>query len=67
MAGRGVIADAPILENQDKIYVARNCKWVNFFRPINPDRTFSGVSLAEKFADLFQSGVTAESFFGFEK
>lgn len=60
MAGRGVIEDAPILENQDKIYVARNCKWVNFFRPINPDRKFSGVSLAEKFADLYASEHNVE-------
>lgn len=53
MAGRGAIGEAPILQNADRIKVARNCKWVNFFRPVNPDRSFSGVCLAERFADLY--------------
>ena len=53
MAGRGVLEQAPALKNQDRIFVARNCKWVNFFRPVNPDRVFSGVCLAETFADLY--------------
>ena len=53
MAGRGLIEQAPVLKNQDKLFVARNCKWINLFRPVNPDRSFSGVCLAETFADLY--------------
>ena len=53
MAGRGDLEQAPTLKNQDKIFVARNCRWVNLFRPVNPDRPFSGVCLAETFADLY--------------
>ena len=53
MAGRGVIEQAPPLKNKSRLFVARNCKWVNLFRPVNPDRSFSGVCLAETFADLY--------------
>lgn len=51
-AGRGLISEAEPLNN-DKIYVLRNGRWRPMFRPINPDRSFSGVSLAENFSRLF--------------
>ncbi len=52
MAGRGFLSEAEPIEN-DKIKVLRNGRWQGAFRPINPDRSFSGVSLAESFADLY--------------
>lgn len=52
MAGRGEIADA-IPVNTDHIKVLRNGRWLRMFRPINPDRSFSGVSLAESFAERY--------------
>ncbi len=59
MAGRGKIADArPI--NTENIKILRNGRWQPMFRPINPDRSFSGVSLAESFAEKYAEkyGVT---------
>lgn len=52
MAGRGFLEEArPI--NNDRIYTLRNGRWIKMFRPINPDRAFSGVSLAESFAERY--------------
>ena len=51
-AGRGIIAEAEPLKNNN-LFVLRNGKWQSMFRPINPDRSFSGVSLAETFARLY--------------
>ena len=52
MAGRGFLEEAnPI--NNDRIYILRNGRWIRMFRPINPDRAFSGVSLAESFAERY--------------
>ena len=31
----------------------RNGRWQPMFRPINPDRAFSGVNLAESFAECY--------------
>ncbi|MBR2916681.1 MAG: sialate O-acetylesterase [Clostridia bacterium] len=53
MAGRGFLSEAGSIEN-DKIKVLRNGRWQGAFRPINPDRSFAGVSLAESFADLYE-------------
>ena len=50
MAGRGRIADAPSYDTS-RMLVLRNGRWMNCFRPVNPDRPFSGYNLAETFAD----------------
>lgn len=49
MAGRGFLSEAPELDNRG-LYVMRNGRWQPLFRPVNPDRPFSGVCLAESFA-----------------
>ena len=54
MAGRGFLTDAePIDTNGDKIFVLRNGRWQVMFRPVNPDRRFSGTCLAESFARVY--------------
>ena len=52
MAGRGFVEEA---ENVDTshIKIMRNGRWQEMFRPINPDRSFSGVNLAESFAECY--------------
>ena len=52
MAGRGFKEEVEPVVN-DKIKVLRNGRWQNMFFPVNPDRAFSGVCLAESFADLY--------------
>lgn len=52
MAGRGLLNDAHKIDNR-RIYTLRNGRWQKMFRPINPDRSFSGVSLAESFAEQY--------------
>ena len=52
MAGRGFLEEAQNVDTS-KIYILRNGRWENMFRPINPDRSFSGVSLAESFAEAY--------------
>ena len=52
MAGRGHISEAREI-NTDHIHILRNGRWQKMFRPINPDRSFSGVSLAESFAEKY--------------
>ena len=54
MAGRGVIEEAIPVDNTH-IKVLRNGRWQKMFRPVNPDRSFSGVSLAESFKSLCPS------------
>ncbi|MBE7054368.1 MAG: sialate O-acetylesterase [Ruminococcaceae bacterium] len=49
MAGRGVLDEAPDIDTS-RIKVLRNGRWQNMFRPVNFDRPFSGVCLAESFA-----------------
>lgn len=50
-AGRGFIESAEPLDTLDgRIKVLRNGRWQVAFRPINPDRGFSGTCFAESFA-----------------
>ena len=53
MAGRGKLGEVPPIENPG-IKVLRNGRWQKMYVPVNCDRPFSGVSLAESFADLYQ-------------
>ena len=52
MAGRGDLSQA-IPVDTTHINILRNGRWQKMFRPINPDRAFSGVSLAESFAEAY--------------
>lgn len=52
MAGRGFIDEVEPIVN-DKIKVLRNGRWQNMYVPVNCDRAFSGINLAESFADLY--------------
>lgn len=52
MAGRGFLSDAVSVDTS-RIYTLRMGRWQKMFRPINPDRSFSGVSLAESFAERY--------------
>lgn len=52
MAGRGKLDEAQPLDN-DKLLVLRNGRWQPMYRPVNNDRPFSGVCLAESFARLY--------------
>jgi len=52
MAGRGYLTEAREIDT-NRIYTLRNGRWQKMFRPINPDRSFSGVSLAESFAEAY--------------
>lgn len=50
-AGRGFMDTAAPLDNfGGKIKMLRNGRWQDMFRPVNPDRSFSGTCLAESFA-----------------
>ncbi|MBQ9007872.1 MAG: sialate O-acetylesterase [Clostridia bacterium] len=53
MAGRGNIGDVEPIRNPE-LKVLRNGRWQPFFTPVNFDRPFSGISLAESFADAYQ-------------
>lgn len=54
MAGRGFIEEAePLDTNGGKLKVLRNGRWQKMFRPVNPDRNFSGTCLAESFAKAY--------------
>ena len=54
MAGRGNISNAPKADsNGGRIKVLRNGRWQRMFRPVNPDRAFAGVCLAESFAKAY--------------
>ena len=51
MAGRGIISESKPLNNMGgRLKVLRNGRWQNMYRPVNPDRAFSGTCLAESFA-----------------
>lgn len=52
MAGRGKLEEAQPLD-KDKLLVLRNGRWQPMYRPVNNDRPFSGVCLAESFARLY--------------
>ena len=50
MAGRGFLAEAePIDTCEGRIKVLRNGRWQTAFRPVNPDRSFSGTCLNTSF------------------
>ncbi len=54
MAGRGYMTDAPKLDTLGgRLKVLRNGRWQNMYRPVNPDRPFSGTCLAESFAKAY--------------
>jgi len=53
MAGRGYIDEVEPIENPN-IKVLRNGRWQTMYVPVNCDRVFSGISLAESFADAYQ-------------
>ncbi len=52
MAGRGDPREVEPIKN-DRLYVLRNGGWQHMYVPVNPDRPFSGTSLAESFADRY--------------
>ncbi len=52
MAGRGYLSEAREIDTS-RIYTLRNGRWHKMFRPINPDRSFSGTNLAESFAESY--------------
>ena len=52
MAGRGIMTEVEPIRN-DRLRVLRNGRWCAMFCPVNPDRPFSGISLAESFIDEY--------------
>ena len=50
MAGRGFIGEVEPINNQN-LYVLRNGCWREMYVPVNGDRPFSGICMAESFAD----------------
>ena len=61
MAGRGRPEDIKPISNADeRIKILRMGRWQNIYRPVNADRQFSGICLAETFARSYadDKGVT---------
>ena len=52
MAGRGFKEDVEPIQNKN-LKVLRNGRWQPMYFPVNPDRPFAGVNLAESFADQY--------------
>lgn len=52
MAGRGFLNEAESIDSS-RIKVLRNGRWQPMYRPVNCDRAFSGVNLAESFAESY--------------
>ena len=52
MAGRGFFNEAKKIDTTH-IFILRNGRWQKMFRPVHPDRSFSGVCLAESFAEAY--------------
>lgn len=52
MAGRGFLNEVEPISNP-RLKVLRNGRWQTMYRPVNCDRSFSGVCLAESFADAY--------------
>ena len=53
-AGRGFFTEAGKLETcAGRLKVLRNGCWLEMYRPVNPDRSFSGTCLAESFAKSY--------------
>ena len=59
MAGRGFLPEAVPVDTTH-IKILRNGRWQSMFRPINPDRSFSGVSLAESFAEAYAKNYNVD-------
>jgi len=59
MAGRGFLEEAHPIDTTS-IKVLRNGRWQPMYRPVNPDRSFSGVNLAERFAELYAKKYQVE-------
>ena len=59
MAGRGFINEVEPIENPN-LKVLRNGRWQNMFVPVNPDRKFSGINLAESFIDAYSKDHDVE-------
>ncbi|MBQ8407660.1 MAG: sialate O-acetylesterase [Clostridia bacterium] len=59
MAGRGSLTAAKPLDTcGGKLKVLRNGRWQTMYRPVNPDRPFSGTCLAESFAKAYSDEHT---------
>ena len=52
MAGRGFLGEVEPICNE-RLKVLRNGRWYPMYTPVNCDRPFSGVNLAESFADAY--------------
>ena len=52
MAGRGFENEVEPINNE-RLKVLRNGRWQPMFFPVNHDRPFSGICLAESFADIY--------------
>lgn len=52
MAGRGDMGEAPPPSDR-RLLLLRNGRWQPLYRPVNNDRAFSGVCLAESFASAY--------------
>ena len=52
MAGRGLISEAHAIDSSHILINSNGC-WTAMFRPINRDRPFAGVNLAESFAESY--------------
>ena len=63
MAGRGYLNEAHEIDTK-QIYTLRNGRWQRMFRPINPDRGSSGVSLAESFAEAYSEYAVQHPAYG---
>lgn len=59
MAGRGFTGEVAPIQNE-KLHVLRNGRWMFFYSPVNPDRPFSGVCLAESFAEIYSKEHNVE-------
>lgn len=59
MAGRGEMTDFPEISDP-RLKVLRNGRWQPMYRPINGDRPFAGVNLAERFAQLYAEEYNVE-------
>ena len=52
MAGRGFINEAHPIDIE-RLYVLRNGRWIQMFRPVHSDRKTAGVCLGESFAEAY--------------
>ena len=60
MAGRGFLRDTTPINNSH-LFAMRNGIFRAMYVPVNPDRSFSGVCLAESFADLYQKDTGVDT------